>query len=239
MSKIKIYPIDTNINGSDKWIGSDVDNSNRTKNFTVSGLSDYFNATRSINLVNSLSFKYDTLDIGDSRSSGTFSFVSEIGPSVSFSSISTLVFSKNTSNGKYVVDFMNFFVGNIVVITKADEPNLFGIFKVLSYSQRLYEPDFYDVEFEFLYGNGSISEDDFYFVSLLHLEGESVDDKSYTHIQGVASSTWSIIHSLNKFPSVTVVNINNVVMYGDVKYINENELQIDFSAGFSGKAYIN
>jgi hypothetical protein len=64
-------------------------------------------------------------------------------------------------------------------------------------------------------------------------------DKNFVFNQAVPSTTWYIVHNLNKFPSVTVVNINNVTMYGDVKYINENELQIDFSAGFSGKAYIN
>jgi hypothetical protein len=239
MTKIKVYPIDTKIDGSDKWIGSDVNNSNRTKNFTVSSISDYFNSTRSIELSNTLSFKYDTVEVGEQRSSGTFSFESEVGSSVDFSSISTLVFSKNTSNGKYVVDLMNFFVGNIVVITKADEPNLFGIFKVLSYSQRLAEPDFYDVDFEFLYGNGSISEDDFYFVSLLHLEGESVYDKNYVHNQSIASSIWEVQHNLNKFPSATMVLSTGQKGYGDVTYIDENNLTITFASAESGKAYIN
>lgn len=239
MTKIKIYPIDTNINGSDKWIGSDANSNNRTKNFTVSGISDYFNTTRSINLVNSLSFKYDTVDIGASRTSGTFSFESEVGPVVDFSYISSLVFSKNTSNGKYVVDLMDFFVGNIVVITKADEPNLFGIFKVVSYSQRLAEPDFYDVDFEFLHGNGSISEDDFYFVSLLHLEGESVYDKNYVHNQSIASAVWLVEHNLNKFPSVTVVLSTGQKGYGDVTYVDENNLTITLASAESGKAYIN
>ena len=239
MTKIKIYPIDTNINGSDKWIGSDANSNNRTKNFTVSGISDYFNTTRSINLVNSLSFKYDTLNVGASRSSGTFSFVSEVGPSVNFSSISKLVFSKNTSNGKYIVDLMDFFVGNIVVITKADEPNLFGIFKVISYDQRLAEPDFYDVEFEFLHGNGSLSEDDFYFVSLLQFYTLEDKDKNYVHNQMSASSIWSVQHSLNKYPSVSVVDSGNNMVVGDVEYIDENNLTITFNASFSGKAYIN
>jgi hypothetical protein len=239
MTKIKVYPIDTKIDGSDKWIGSDVNNSNRTKNFTVSSISDYFNSTRSIELSNALSFKYDTVEVGEQRSSGTFSFESEVGAIVPLSSITDLVFSKNTSNGKTVIDLMSFFKDNVIAIMKSDEPNIFGIYELTSYTQRLSEPNFYDVSLSYLYGNGNIEQDEFYFVSLLQLKDSSVSDKSYTHIQGVASSTWSITHSLNKFPSVTVVNINNVVMYGDVKYINENELQIDFSAGFSGKAYIN
>lgn len=64
-------------------------------------------------------------------------------------------------------------------------------------------------------------------------------DKNYVYVQSVPSVLWSIQHNLNKFPSVTVVNINNVAMYGEIIYIDQNNLQIAFSAGFSGKAYMN
>lgn len=57
--------------------------------------------------------------------------------------------------------------------------------------------------------------------------------------QAIPTTTWVIPHYLDKFPSVTVVNINNVVMYGNITYIDSNNLEIEFSAGFSGKAYIN
>ena len=134
---------------------------------------------------------------------------------------------------------MDFFVGNIIVITKADEPNLFGIFKMLSYSQRLAEPDFYDVEFEFIHGNGSISEDDFYFVSLLHLEGESVYDKNYVHNQPTPAVEWYVQHDLNKFPTATVALSTGQQGFADVTYIDENNLTITFASGESGKAYLN
>jgi hypothetical protein len=64
-------------------------------------------------------------------------------------------------------------------------------------------------------------------------------DQTYVFVQSVPATTWTITHNLNKYPSVSVVNINNVVMYGDVTYLNTNQLQIEFSAGFSGKAYMN
>ena len=44
MTKIKLYPNDTNISGDDKWIGSDGDNSEVTKNFTVDDVGAYINA---------------------------------------------------------------------------------------------------------------------------------------------------------------------------------------------------
>jgi hypothetical protein len=44
MTKIKNYPLDSNITGNDKLIGSDGDNGNITKNFKLSSLSSYFNS---------------------------------------------------------------------------------------------------------------------------------------------------------------------------------------------------
>jgi len=35
------------------------------------------------------------------------------------------------------------------------------------------------------------------------------------------------------------VNNNNIAMYGEVKYTDSNNLIIEFSAGFAGKAYMN
>lgn len=64
-------------------------------------------------------------------------------------------------------------------------------------------------------------------------------DKTYIFTQSVPSVLWNVQHNLGKFPSVTVVNINNVAMYGEILYIDQNNLQIEFSAGFSGKAYMN
>lgn len=42
MPKISSYPVDSVVTANDKWIGTDGDNNNATKNFTVTSLSDYF-----------------------------------------------------------------------------------------------------------------------------------------------------------------------------------------------------
>lgn len=74
-----------------------------------------------------------------------------------------------------------------------------------------------------------------------------VDDK----VSGVTGSTtfefsqispsakWNIPHNLNKKPSVSIVDSSGNLVIGDVKYINENNVEITFSAAFSGKAYLN
>ena len=66
-----------------------------------------------------------------------------------------------------------------------------------------------------------------------------IEDKNFVFNQNVASDSWYISHNLNKFPSVSVVDSGNNIVIGEVIYINENNLQVLFTAPFSGKAYLN
>ena len=60
-----------------------------------------------------------------------------------------------------------------------------------------------------------------------------------THTQGSASSTWTVTHNLNKFPSVTIVDSNEEQIIGVVDYQSANTIVLTFSAAISGKAYLN
>jgi hypothetical protein len=62
---------------------------------------------------------------------------------------------------------------------------------------------------------------------------------SHIHNQTVSSSTWSITHNLNKYPSVSIVDSSNEEVIGEVEHINSNSLTVKFSAPFSGKAFLN
>lgn len=62
---------------------------------------------------------------------------------------------------------------------------------------------------------------------------------TFVHSQDTPSSTWAIAHNLNKYPSVTVVDSAGTVVVGQVIYADSNNLSVQFSSGFSGKAYLN
>lgn len=64
-------------------------------------------------------------------------------------------------------------------------------------------------------------------------------DKHYTHNQTSASAAWTVTHNLGKFPSVTVIDSAKSVVVGEVNMTNINEVEITFTAAFSGKAYLN
>ena len=52
-------------------------------------------------------------------------------------------------------------------------------------------------------------------------------------------SSVTVIHSLGKFPSVTIVDTSGSEIIGDINYINENTVTLSFSAETRGKAYFN
>lgn len=62
--------------------------------------------------------------------------------------------------------------------------------------------------------------------------------KRYVHNQSVSSTTWTFSHDLGGRPSVTVVDSAGTVVYGEVSYTSDSEIVINFSAPFSGKAYL-
>jgi len=64
-------------------------------------------------------------------------------------------------------------------------------------------------------------------------------DLSYTHNQVVASNIWTIIHSLAKYPSVSVVDSAGTYIVGDIEYTDINTVTVTFTGSFSGKAFLN
>lgn len=66
-----------------------------------------------------------------------------------------------------------------------------------------------------------------------------IKEKTYIHDQMIPASIWTINHNLNQEPSVTVVDSGGTVVFGEVIYLNNNIIRLEFSAGFSGKAYLN
>jgi hypothetical protein len=54
-----------------------------------------------------------------------------------------------------------------------------------------------------------------------------------------ASTQWDVTHSLNKKPSVTLVDEYDNIVYGAVEYVNLNVIKITFRTLTKGKVYLN
>ncbi len=88
-------------------------------------------------------------------------------------------------------------------------------------------------------------------VSLLYNDGDgfspyiteadlaSAKDKNFVYEQAIPSNTWSILHNLNKYPSVTVLDSARSEVQGEVVHNSINLITIVFNSSFSGTATLN
>jgi hypothetical protein len=237
MARISTYPLDESIQGTDKWIGSDSVTKNATKNFTAEKVAQYLNSSGVIES-QTLRYMYQNKYGLEPRLMGSISFNPVRGEVVSFSTINSFMLSAYAKPNKDVQSFyIHPLIGSTVLITNANNVSNWAVYVWNNAEQDIAEPLFYNISLTFVSGSGAIVDREDYLISLLG-SGESVD-KTFIYPQSSASSVWNITHNLNKYPSVSVVDTANTVVYGDVKYINENELTITFTNTFSGKAFLN
>ena len=234
MPIISSYPYDITIQDNDAWIGTDSTN-RQTKQYTAKAVANYLNTNGKVSVGGQMVYKFSTIPLNEF---GTFALPSGGGSGTGFSAISTLKISITEKSGQNVVPWLEYLVSDQVLISSQEEVGSFGHYTVLSYSVDSGNSSFYNLELGYIGGNGNIIADKYYDIINFALSGDS-SDKTFVYNQGTPSAVWTIQHNLGKFPSVTAVNSNNIQGFGEVQYINSNNLTITFSAGFSGKAYLN
>lgn len=230
MSKISSYKRKNTPVGSDIMIGTSVDNG-QTKNFSVNALS-----ISAINIylgTNSFQFVIDPND-NDNRPEASISFEEYGGDLTPFSSITSLYVNTKMLNGTYSIAYLNRIVGENIIISDKRDLDRYGVFLLQSLTQ--VDGDIYQMNLGFIEGNSSLHNLHYYGLSI---DAKSSADKTYVHNQPIASATWTVNHNMSKFPSATMVLSTGQKGYGDVTYIDENNLTITFASAESGKAYIN
>ena len=234
MAIINSYPNDKDIQDKDAWIGTDSFN-RQTRQYTAAAVAKYLNIKGKVSIGGQMNYQFISIP---KNKSGTMAFAVGGGDGTPFSAISELTISINDLEGQTVVAFMSYLVGEEILISDQADIQQFGHFRIDSYIIDPTNPGFYLMTIAYLGGNGAIAVDSYYDVVNFSLPA-SAADKTFTFIQAVPATQWDIAHTLDKFPSVSVINNNNVVINGEVTYIDTNNVQLNFSAGFSGKAYLN
>jgi hypothetical protein len=227
MARISSYPYDITVQDTDAWVGSDSVNRS-TKQYTAEAVAKYLNIKGKISISAQMVFKYVAVNPG----AGDFS-----GPAdgSAMTGITTMQLSTADVSGQDVIAFMNYLVGNNILISEQNNISTFGHFLIDSYT--ISAAGFYTLNLTSLGGNGNLTDLLYYDFAVFTLSSQGAPTFIFT--QGVPATVWNVNHNLGKFPSVSVVNNNNVLMYGDTTYVDKNNLIINFSAGFSGKAYLN
>jgi len=57
--------------------------------------------------------------------------------------------------------------------------------------------------------------------------------------QAVAAAVWTIVHGLGFYPAVSTTDTAGTQVYGDVRYPDENTVQITFGLAFAGYANLS
>jgi len=71
------------------------------------------------------------------------------------------------------------------------------------------------------------------------IEGMGASDARFVHQQMTSSAQWDIAHGLGKYPSVMISDSAGSVVIGNVRHVDENNVQLTFAAPFAGSAYLN
>lgn len=240
MARLSTYGIDAKPELGDKLIGTDANPAaaGATKNYSIANIAALVNHTNSLAVADQVVFLFQD-NLTEGRDSGTISLDTGGGIGASFADITSIVVSKQAAGGKNVTNYLSLFVGKDIILADSVDINKFGTYKVTSIQDHPTEAGFWNVTLENYYSNGYVEQDAYYIFSEFTNPASEAEDKHYTHNQATPSAIWVIQHGLNKLPSVTSVNNNNIEVKGQIEYIDANNLTITFSAGFSGKAYLN
>jgi hypothetical protein len=76
-------------------------------------------------------------------------------------------------------------------------------------------------------------------VNIKGLKSVGKSDANYVHNQTTASNVWTVNHGLNKFPSVTTIDSSERVVFGEIEFVDENNVVLTFKGSFKGKAFFN
>ncbi len=227
MARISSYPYDITVQDTDAWVGSD-SVSRSTKQYTAEAVAKYLNIKGKISISAQMVFKYISANPGAGDFSGPVDGSAMI-------SITTMQLSIADVSGQNVVAFMNYLVGNNILISEQNNISTFGHFTIDSYT--ISNAGFYTLNLTNIAGNGNLTELLYYDFALFTLPTQGTP--TFIFNQGVAATTWNVNHNLGKFPSVTVIDTANTVVNGEYEYIDNNNITLKFSAAFAGKAYLN
>ena len=232
MARISSYPYDTTVQDNDAWIGTQASNQ-RTKQFTAEAVAEYLNLKAKVNIGGQMSFTWTDVEKGGA---GTMSKVGGGGAGAAFSTLSNIYLSTTEINGQNVVAFLDYIKTKNILIGQGDQISQFGHYTLDTYTVDA-DPLYYQAGLTYLGGNGTIVNEKQYTIIVFDTE-----DGGGTGIFPNASAlVWTVDHAgkWGPYPSVTVINNNDIVINVEVEYKSTTQLTITFSATFAGTAYLN
>lgn len=232
MARISKYRFDQDVTKDDFVIGSD-GITKVTRNYKLETLASFFGTQDQI-LGDKFSYIYNQVAAYADLSAGQISFSNKSVTNTPFSGVETIYINKLNQSGNDVTDYMQavYDAGGFLQINNAENSTYFGVYRIQAINT--VNANVISLTVDVTSSNGTTTS-----LDNVTLSGVYSGDKTYVHTQLAALSTWTINHTLSKFPSVTIVDDGGNVVIGDVAYISESQLTVTFSGALSGKAYLN
>ena len=204
MARISSYPLDATIQDKDAWIGSD-SITRATKQYTAEAVATYLNINAKISISGQMIFKF----VDAATGVGDFS-----GPAdgSAMTAITTMQLSIVDKAGQNVVKFVEYLVGNNILIGEQNNISTFGHFTIDSYTATAGSANLYTLNLTNIGGNGNITDKLLYDFAVFTLSSQGAP---------------------------TVIDTGDTVVTGEYTYTNNNNVVLTFSAAFAGKAYLN
>jgi hypothetical protein len=167
------YPISPTVVDQDLFLGTRA-GGNNTVNYTAQTVSNYLNTNSKIAIGGQVSFKFDIAP----NIPKTISLPGGGGDGTLFSSITQLVVSSIDVASTDTTIFLGYLVGSEILLSQQNQPNLFGHYKITNYT-RIGTSNFYNLNLQYIGGNGTITRDTYYNLSNFVLSsGENIPTKT-------------------------------------------------------------
>jgi hypothetical protein len=197
MGRISQYPLDTDIQGNDKWIGTSVVNANATKNFSVDSVVEYINSSSGIES-QALRYTYQNVQGDDVRLASTISFMPSLGDNVPFEDITEWVIS---AFAKQIKDVRTYYeaplVGKTILITNAFNPSNWAIYRWDSVVEDIDDPNFYHIGLTYIQSTGELVAGQDYLIALLDASSGGGGSAIWGDITGTISAQTDLQNALN------------------------------------------
>ena len=179
MARISSYPRDLDVVDNDSWIGTSVPGL-QTRNFTAAAVAKYLNIKGKISISAQMVFKFSA----GATNSGEFT-----GPvdGSNIAAITTMQISGVDTSGQNTVQFMDYLVGNNILISEQNAINNFGHYTIDSYTLN---GAVYTLNITNLFGNGVLDLNKFYDFAVFTLSSQGVPTFVFT--QGAPATVWNI-----------------------------------------------
>lgn len=173
MARIQTYLQDSNVTLGDKLLGTD-QATNTTKNFTLQSIVDLINSLSAVAIFDGIAYRFQNYDPTNTDPQGVLSLNGGVATSTAFSATTQIILSKEVISGINVSNYLQFFQGKRIKVSKQDDFDVFGIFRVDSAQTWSVNSNYIIFNVTHLSSNGSFSPTAYFFLAFL--ESASVVD---------------------------------------------------------------